>query len=91
MLSPILAPHIGHLYTALLADASCRWNSLKGVNTKLVTGTDEHGLKIQLASQAKNVSTLTYCDQISGKFKVGTFLSHIIDLFLHGTTDLFSS
>ena len=41
-----LAPHIGHLYTALLADATARFNRLQGKSVILSTGTDEHGLKV---------------------------------------------
>lgn len=42
------APHIGHLYTAVLADAAHRWNKLLGATPAVFsTGTDEHGLKIQ--------------------------------------------
>lgn len=48
-----VAPHIGHLYTALLADASNRWKLLKDGNADsndslFTTGTDEHGLKVNL-------------------------------------------
>jgi methionyl-tRNA synthetase len=41
-----LAPHIGHLYTTVLADSMKRWFDLKGHRTILSTGTDEHGLKV---------------------------------------------
>ncbi|EGG17882.1 methionyl-tRNA synthetase [Cavenderia fasciculata] len=63
------SPHIGHLYTALLADAACRWNKLKGFPTFLVTGTDEHGTKVQEAAKKNNQNTLQYCDSISSTFK----------------------
>ncbi len=45
------SPHIGHLYTVLLADAQSRFQRLKGRDTFFATGTDEHGLKIQQAAQ----------------------------------------
>ena len=41
-----LDPHIGHLYTALLADVASRWQRLKGRKVVFSTGTDEHGLKV---------------------------------------------
>ncbi|CAL1532012.1 unnamed protein product [Lymnaea stagnalis] len=63
------APHIGHLYSCLLADASARWNKLKGSNTFFTTGTDEHGLKIQQAATANKLDPQTFCDQVSHKFK----------------------
>ena len=40
------APHIGHLYTLVLADILKRWNVLLGRESILVTGTDEHGMKV---------------------------------------------
>eukprot|EP00163_Fabomonas_tropica_P015470 TRINITY_DN28268_c0_g1_i1.p1 TRINITY_DN28268_c0_g1~~TRINITY_DN28268_c0_g1_i1.p1 ORF type:complete len:121 (+),score=2.14 TRINITY_DN28268_c0_g1_i1:161-523(+) len=39
-------PHIGHLYTAVFADAYARWRDVKGEYTWFVTGTDEHGSKV---------------------------------------------
>lgn len=50
VMSPIFyvnaAPHIGHLYTAILCDASARFERLKGNDVLFTIGTDEHGLKI---------------------------------------------
>ena len=66
-------PHIGHLYTVLIADAQNRFQHLKRnpvKNTLFTTGTDEHGLKIQQAAENhgfKNPSE--FCDQISNQFK----------------------
>lgn len=40
------SPHIGHLYSALVADALARWHRMLGASTLFVTGTDEHGLKV---------------------------------------------
>ncbi|VDO41339.1 unnamed protein product, partial [Onchocerca flexuosa] len=67
-------PHIGHLYTALLADASNRWKLLKNGNidsdnSLFTSGTDEHGLKIQRTATAAGYDPQSYCDNISGKFK----------------------
>jgi methionyl-tRNA synthetase len=42
-----LVPHIGHLFTTVLADGMKRWFDLKGHRTILSTGTDEHGLKVR--------------------------------------------
>ena len=63
-------PHIGNLYTALLADASCRWQALNGAKVKLITGTDEHGLKIQECAAKHNQPTMAYCNEISQKYRV---------------------
>jgi hypothetical protein len=42
----LVAPHVGHLYTMVLADVLKRWQQLKGKDAILATGTDEHGLKV---------------------------------------------
>ncbi|VDK75608.1 unnamed protein product [Litomosoides sigmodontis] len=68
------SPHIGHLYTALLADASNRWKLLRsGVTDSddflFTTGTDEHGLKIQQTAAKTNQDPQSYCNNISNKFK----------------------
>lgn len=41
-------PHIGHLYTAVLADAIARWQHICGKTVTFTTGTDEHGLKVRI-------------------------------------------
>ncbi|XP_076454257.1 methionine--tRNA ligase, mitochondrial-like [Babylonia areolata] len=64
------APHIGHLYTALLADVVARWQRLKGRQTVCFSvGTDEHGLKIQQAAEKAGASPSDYCDRVSQQFK----------------------
>ncbi|SCU85936.1 LADA_0D10946g1_1 [Lachancea dasiensis] len=50
---PNAKPHLGHLYSSLLCDVSARWHAMLGDKTLFTTGTDEHGLKIQTASEAK--------------------------------------
>ena len=45
-------PHLGHAYTTIIGDAITRWSRLNGNPTKFLTGTDEHGLKIQQAAEA---------------------------------------
>ncbi|KAK7489324.1 hypothetical protein BaRGS_00019432 [Batillaria attramentaria] len=63
------APHIGHLYSALVADASSRWQRLKGRQTLFTVGTDEHGLKIQQAAESHGKSPQQYSDEVSAKFQ----------------------
>jgi len=64
-------PHIGHLYTALLADAHHRFTKLLQPNRPTIfsTGTDEHGLKIQQAASKQGVTPGQLCDDVSGKFR----------------------
>ncbi|XP_008144774.3 methionine--tRNA ligase, mitochondrial [Eptesicus fuscus] len=67
------APHIGHLYSALLADALCRHRRLRvpgaAAATRFSTGTDEHGLKIQQAAAAAGLSPTELCDRVSAQFQ----------------------
>lgn len=64
-------PHIGHLYSAVLADFAHRCSKLKGEShTIFSTGTDEHGLKIQQAAQAVGTEPLRFCNEVSQEFKV---------------------
>ena len=60
------APQIGHLYTAVLADAAHRWNCMVGGANGCVqsTGTDEHGIKIQQAAGKMSCTPQQLCDQI---------------------------
>ena len=44
-------PHIGHAYTTIIADVVARFSRLKGIDTFFLTGTDEHGQKIEEAAQ----------------------------------------
>jgi len=62
-------PHIGHVYSALLADVQCRYQKLKNRQTFFVTGTDEHGLKIQQAAAKQNMKISDFCNQNSSEFK----------------------
>ncbi|KAL0129469.1 hypothetical protein PUN28_001627 [Cardiocondyla obscurior] len=62
-------PHIGHLYSAVLADAIARYNNMIGHKTFFTTGTDEHGNKIRAAAAAAGLPNLEYCTKISQQFK----------------------
>lgn len=62
-------PHIGHAFTTTLVDVVTRFHRLKGDDTFFLTGTDEHGEKVQKAAEQNNMSAQAYTDLISGKFK----------------------
>jgi methionyl-tRNA synthetase len=61
-------PHIGHAYTTVVADALARWRRLWGDDVVFLTGTDEHGLKIQRAAEANGVTPLEWADRTSARF-----------------------
>jgi methionyl-tRNA synthetase len=61
--------HIGHLFTALLGDALARWCRLNGQRTRFVTGTDEHGTKVQQAANKAGKSYSEFCDAVSDSFR----------------------
>ena len=62
-------PHIGHAYTTVIADAVCRWHRLLGDDVFFLTGTDEHGLKIQRAAEARGLEPKEMADRTSERFK----------------------
>ncbi len=61
--------HIGHAYTTIIADTLARHSRLIGEDTFFLTGTDEHGQKIENSAKANNMDTQKYVDAISVKFK----------------------
>lgn len=61
-------PHIGHIYTTLIADTLARYHRVLGEDVYFMTGTDEHGQKIERAAQAKGVDPQVFCDGISKEF-----------------------
>lgn len=71
--TPIYYPsdrlHIGHAYTTTVADSLARWHRFAGRDVYFVTGSDEHGQKIQRAALAKGVTPQAYVDEIVASFK----------------------
>ncbi|NJL82800.1 MAG: methionine--tRNA ligase [Chloroflexaceae bacterium] len=61
-------PHIGSAYTTMAADALARFKCLQGYEVRLITGTDEHGQKIQRTAQLKGIPPQEYCDTIAASF-----------------------
>jgi len=66
---PSAKPHMGHAYTSIIADFFARFKRIDGFNVHFLTGTDEHGLKIQRAAENKNIAPLELCNQISQTFR----------------------
>tara|TARA_B100000686_G_scaffold354330_1_gene463992 strand:+ start:4578 stop:6116 length:1539 start_codon:yes stop_codon:yes gene_type:complete len=72
-------PHMGHAYSSILADVFARYMRLNGNDVHFLTGTDEHGLKIQKSAESAGMVPLLFCDKISKVFKdltVKLFLSN---------------
>ena len=66
---PSAKPHMGHAYTSIIADFFARFKRIDGFNVHFLTGTDEHGLKIQRAAEKNNIAPLKFCNEISKNFK----------------------
>ncbi len=62
-------PHMGHAYSSIIADFFARIKRIQGSKVFFLTGTDEHGLKIQRAAEAKGMKPKDFCDEISKTFK----------------------
>ena len=62
-------PHMGHAYSSIIADVFARFKRNDNYNVLFLTGTDEHGLKIQKAAEKENLDPLIYCNKISEIFR----------------------
>lgn len=63
------APHIGHAYTSIAADVLARWKRLDGYDVFFLTGTDEHGQKVEKAALDAGVDPQTFTDEVAEQFK----------------------
>jgi methionyl-tRNA synthetase len=66
---PSAKPHMGHAYSSIVADFFARFKKIQGYKVFFLTGTDEHGQKIQRAAENKGMDPLSFCDEISKKFR----------------------
>ncbi len=66
---PSAEPHMGHAYSSIIADFFARFKRIDGFNVYFLTGTDEHGLKIQRAAEKKGADPLKFCNEISETFR----------------------
>ncbi len=62
-------PHMGHAYSSIIADFFARFKSIDDYNVHFLTGTDEHGLKIQRSAEKAGKKPKEFCDKISQTFK----------------------
>ena len=61
-------PHIGHIYTTVMADAFARYQRLKGKKVYFLTGTDEHGQKIEKAAAAQGIRPIELADRVVARY-----------------------
>ena len=66
---PSAKPHMGHAYSSIVADFFARLKRIQGHKVFFLTGTDEHGQKIQRAAEKSNKDPLKFCDEISKTFR----------------------
>ena len=62
-------PHLGTSYTTIIADALRRYHVLRGDTTRMLTGTDEHGLKIERAAAERGMKPATFVGEVSARFR----------------------
>ena len=80
-------PHMGHAYSSIIADIFARFKRLEGYNVLFLTGTDEHGLKIQREAEKNKKETKVFCDELSSKFKELTKILNLSNNDLIRTTE----
>ena len=81
-------PHIGHAYTTILADVLARYHRSLGDDTFFLTGTDEHGQKVQNAAEKNNVPPQQHCDETVLRFQeLWKRLGITNDFFIRTTFD----
>jgi len=61
-------PHIGHIYTTVMADVFARYQRLSGANVRFLTGTDEHGQKIDKAARAQGIEPIALADRVVARY-----------------------
>ena len=66
---PSAKPHMGHAYSSIVSDFFARLKKIQGYDVFFLTGTDEHGQKIQRAAENKGKDPIKFCDEISKTFK----------------------
>jgi len=79
-------PHIGHAYEAIATDAIARFHRLDGDDVRFLTGTDEHGLKMEQTARRQGIAPRELCDQMTPRFQeMARFLNISNDDFIRTT------
>jgi len=82
------APHIGHAYTSVAADVLARWKRLDGYDVFFLTGTDEHGQKVEKAASDAGLAPQAFADRIAAQFKdLSTLMGLSNDDFIRTTEE----
>lgn len=81
-------PHIGHCYTTVACDSIARYKRLQGKDVMFLTGTDEHGLKIEQKAAEKGITPKEYVDEKVAKFKeLWNYMNISYDRYIRTTDD----
>lgn len=81
-------PHIGHCYTTVACDSIARYRRMQGYDVMFLTGTDEHGLKIEQKAAEKSVTPKEYVDEIVKTFKkLWSYMNISYDRYIRTTDD----
>lgn len=81
-------PHIGHCYTTVACDSIARYRRMQGYDVMFLTGTDEHGLKIEQKAAEKGVTPKEYVDEVVKTFKsLWNFMNIDYDRYIRTTDD----
>ena len=82
------SPHIGHAYTSLACDVLARFKRLDGFDVKFLTGTDEHGQKVEKSAEKAGIAPQTFTDRVSQKFRnLAQFMNYSNDDFIRTTEE----
>jgi methionyl-tRNA synthetase len=82
------SPHIGHAYTTLACDVLARFKRLDGYDVFFLTGTDEHGQKVEKSAAAAGIDPQSFTDRVSKNFRdLAAFMNYSNDDFIRTTED----
>ncbi|MFC3051038.1 methionine--tRNA ligase [Kordiimonas pumila] len=81
-------PHIGHAYTTLACDVMARFKRLDGYDVMFLTGTDEHGQKVEKSAEKAGIPPQEFCDKVSERFReLATAMNFSNDQFIRTTEE----